>query len=45
MSKPGLGGVCTVGELAATCVLSSAVLHRGGWFDPGLIDCSAELLH
>ena len=28
-----------------TCVKSGAVLRRGGWFDPGLIDSSAESLH
>ena len=40
-----LGGVCAVGELAATGVTGGAVLRRGGWFDPGLIDSSAESLH
>ena len=39
------GGVCVLGELAATGVASGAVLHRSGWFTPGLIRSSAESLH
>ena len=37
-----LGGVCVVGELAATGLAGGAVLRRGGWFDSGLIDSSEE---
>jgi len=43
--QPGLGGVCAVGELAATGVAGGPVLRRGGWFDPALIHPSAESLH
>ena len=39
------GGVCAVGELAATGVAGCPVLRRDGWFDPGLIDSSAESLY
>jgi len=43
--RTGLGGVCAVGELAATGVAGGAVLRRSGWFDAGLIHSSAESLH
>ena len=43
--RAGLGGVCAVGELAATGVAGGAVLRRSGWFDAGLIHSSAESLH
>ena len=39
------GGVCAVGELAATGLAGGAVLRRSGWFDAGLIHSSAESLH
>ena len=43
--QPGVGGVCAVGVLAATGMAGGAVLCRSGWFDPGLIQSSAESLH
>ena len=41
----GVGRVCAVGELTATGVAGSAVLHLGGGIDSGLIHSSAESLH
>ncbi|WP_415410293.1 hypothetical protein ACLM45_01775 [Synechococcus sp. A10-1-5-9] len=40
-----LGCVSVVGELVSTGLAGGSLLHRGGWFDPGLSHASAESLH
>ena len=36
------GGVCVVGELAATGLAGGAVLRRSGWFAPDLISAGVS---